>query len=85
MRPGEVIESVDYNPDREPNRSTVFFRKGATNNAERIELFSNARESGLRESNGVFYALESIRQVTLGYSTQYGVPRIAIGDYLHVW
>ena len=33
----------------------------------------------------IFEASESIRQVTLGYSSQYGMAREDIGDYSHVW
>jgi hypothetical protein len=63
----------------------VRFVPGATVNAERIELFSNARESATRPADGVFFALEALRQVTLGYTTQYNTPRVAVTDYTHVW
>ena len=80
-----LVDSVEYAPERDPNRCTVRFVPGATVNAERIELFSNARESATRPADGVFFALESLRQVTLGYTTQYNTPRVAVTDYEHVW
>jgi len=79
-----LVEEVEYAPEREPNRCTVRLVAGGAVNAERLELFSNARESATRE-DGVFFALESLRQVTLGYTTQFNAPRVAVTDYLHVW
>jgi hypothetical protein len=79
-----IVEEVEYAPEREPNRATVRLAPGGTVNAERLELFSNARESALRD-DGVFFALESLRQVTLGYTTSFNTPRVAVTDYLHVW
>jgi hypothetical protein len=69
---------------RAPRRLTVRFVPGSTVNAERIELFANARESATRD-DGVFFALEALRQVTLGYTKQYNTPRVAVTDYLQVW
>lgn len=79
-----IVEEVEYAPEREPNRATVRLAPGGTVNAERLELFSNARESALRD-DGVFFALESLRQVTLGYTTSFNTPRVAVTDYLQVW
>ena len=79
-----VVEEVEYASEKEPNRATVRLLAGSSVNAERIELFSNARESATR-SDGVFFALESLRQVTLGYTTQFNTPRVAVTDYEHVW
>jgi hypothetical protein len=79
-----IVEEVQYSPEREPNRATVRLVAGGSVNAERIELFSNARESATRD-DGVFFALESLRQVTLGYTTQFNTPRVAVTDYEHVW
>ena len=64
-----LVAGVDYAPEREPNRLTVRFVPGGTVNAERVELFANAREAATRD-DGVFFALEALRQVTLGYTTQ---------------
>ena len=80
-----LVEEVEYAPEREPNRATVRLVSGGSVNAERIELFSNARESATRPADGVFFALESLRQVTLGYTTQFNTPRVAVTDYEHVW
>ena len=80
-----LVEEVEYAPEREPNRATVRLVSGGSVNAERIELFSNARESATRPADGVFFALESLRQVTLGYTTQFNAPRVAVTDYEHVW
>jgi hypothetical protein len=81
---GPVVQSVDYAPDREPNRVTLKLVPGSTNNAERVELYINARESDTRP-DGVFYALESVRQVALGYSRQFNAPRVAVTDYSIAW
>ena len=80
-----AVDEVEYDARRDANRTTVRLKRGASNNAERIELFTNARESETRESDGTFFALESLRQVTLGYSTSYGVARMVPTDYTHVW
>ena len=81
---GRTVDSVEYEPTRNANRLTIRLVRGATVNAERIELFSNARESALRD-DGVFFAAEALRQVTLGYTTQFNTPRVAVTDYQHVW
>jgi hypothetical protein len=41
----------------------VAFKKLATLNAERIELFTNSRETDTRKSDNAFYAAECLRQV----------------------
>ena len=58
---------------------------GASNNAERIELFTNAREQETRETDGVFFASETFRQVSLGYGIKFGTARQLVCDYQHVW
>lgn len=76
------------------NRMTV--RLKGVPGAERIELFTNARASATRDAVGAggafsgratetFEASETLRQVTLGYSSQYGRAREDVGDYTHVW
>ena len=81
---GPVVQAVDYVPAREPNRVTLRLVPGSTNNAERVELYINARESDTRP-DGVFYALESVRQVALGYSRAFNAPRVAVTDYSIAW
>ena len=81
----DAVDGVEYDMDADPNRTTIRYKSGVTNNAERIELFTNARESQTRASDGTFFASEAFRQVTLGYSTTYGVARVQPTDYQHVW
>ena len=81
----KVVDGVEYDPEKDPNRTTVRLTKGASVNAERIELFANARESETRESDGVFFCAEAVRQVTLGYGREYGTARVINTDYQHVW
>jgi hypothetical protein len=57
----DLVSDVEY-VGKEPNRATVNFRQMATRNAERIELFSNARETETKP-DGTFYAAECLRQV----------------------
>jgi hypothetical protein len=57
-----LVSDVEY-VGKEPNRATVTFNKLATRNAERIELFSNSRESETKK-DGSFYAAECLRQVS---------------------
>lgn len=76
---------VEYDRAADPNRVTVRLAKGSSPNAERIELFCNARESETRASDGTFFASESLRQVTLGYGREYGQARVVNTDYQHVW
>jgi len=79
-----LIDQVEYNRN-EPNRCTVAFKKLATLNAERIELFTNSRETDTRKSDNAFYAAECLRQVSLGYSKEFGVARMLVCDYQNAW
>ena len=81
----DAVEAVEYEPTRDANRTTVNIRPGASPNAERIELFCNARESETRASDGTFFAAEASRQVTLGYGKDFGTARVVNTDYQHVW
>jgi len=70
------ITSVDYNPQSDPNRITI--RLLATKNAERVELFVNARDSEQPpEEPDLFLSSEYRRQVTFssrvaqGYNCNY--------------
>jgi len=72
----DAIERVDYKVDPNnpfglgsntgnPNRLKLVFAPGLTPNAERIELFINARETEQPEGrDDLFYMSESMRQVT---------------------
>lgn len=77
----ESVESVTTDGD---DRMTIRLRRGVSPNAERIELFTNARESETAK-DGTFYASESVRQVALGYGTEYGTARMSPTDYEHIW
>ena len=81
----DAVESVEYEPTRDANRTTVNIRPGASPNAERIELFCTARESETRASDRTFFASEASRQVTLGYGKDFGTARVVNTDYQHVW
>lgn len=81
----KVVDEVEYDPEKDPNRITVRLTSGASVNAERIELFANARESETRDSDGTFFCAEAVRQVTLGYGREYGTARVINTDYQHVW
>ena len=81
----DAVESVEYEPTRDANRTTVNIRPGASPNAERIELFCNARESDTRVADRTFFASEASRQVTLGYGKDFGTARVVNTDYQHVW
>ena len=64
-----------------------------TRNAERIELFTNSRESQAIELGGGasasptpgFLTAEGIRQVTYSLSQQFGVARQVVTDYGYYW
>ena len=51
----DAVEAVEYDAASDANRVTVRLAPGVSNNAERIELFSNARESETRASDGTFF------------------------------
>ena len=85
----EAVENVMYDP-ASPNRLSIEFVKSRTRNAERIELFCNARESELvpnpnDSSLEIFVASEYIRQVTFSLSQEFGVARQVSGNYAHFW
>lgn len=81
----KVVEEVEYDNTKDANRTTVRLVQGVSVNAERIELFTNARESELREADGTFFCAESLRQVSLGYGREFGNARVVNTDYQHVW
>jgi len=74
------------------NRLSIDFVQNRTRNAERIELFTNARESELVPNPNpdlsnllIFVNSEYIRQVTFSLSKEYGVARQVGGNYAHFW
>lgn len=87
----DAIERIDYKEDpNNPfglgsntgnvNRLKLVFAPGLTKNAERIELFVNARETEQPENRpDLFYLSESIRQVTFSNGQQ----RQVNGEYAH--
>lgn len=83
----DAVEDVVYDSSR-PNRISVVFRKSRTRNAERVELFCNARESEtVTREDGVvvFLCSEYMRQVTFSLSQEFGVARQVVGNYAHFW
>ena len=59
-------------------------RRGAANNAERVELFTNARESETSGKDGSFMRGNGATS-GLGYSVDYNTARVVNYDYEHVW
>jgi hypothetical protein len=83
----KAVAEVIYDSNKNPNRLSVDFIEYKTRNAERIELFCNARESEVYEQDNtpIFVCSEYIRQVTFGGSADVGVARQVIGNYAHFW
>jgi hypothetical protein len=90
-----AVSSVIYNAAQNPNRVGIDFVDYKTINAERIELFCNARESELvttpaadgqqQQQQQAFVCSEYLRQVTFGTGQDVGVPRQAVSNYAHFW
>lgn len=84
-----AIKEVLYDAKANPNRISIDFVDYRTVNAERIELFCNARESApvyMDNNNApVFCCSEYIRQVTFGTGSAVGVPRQAVSNYANFW
>jgi hypothetical protein len=86
----DAVDDVIYDPNSNPNRISINFVKNRTRNAERIELFCNARESELvpnpnNNDYNIFVSSEYIRQVTFSLSQEFGVARQVVGNYAHFW
>ncbi|GMH47117.1 hypothetical protein TrLO_g10351 [Triparma laevis f. longispina] len=81
----ELVETVDYDPTKNPNRMTLKLRAGSRN-GERLEIFVNSRRSEILKED-IFLSTELIRQVTLGNPTLQEplVPRMIVGEYQHFW
>jgi hypothetical protein len=88
-----AVREVIYNDKENPNRISIDFVPQRTRNANRIELFCNARESELvsvpSKSDGVprsiFVCSEYIRQVTFGLSQEFGIARQVSTNYAHFY
>ena len=91
-----AVQSVVYNGGTNPNRVSIAFVPYRTVNAERIELFCNARDSEeytVQQPTGpatltttrVFVASEHIKQVTFGTGSTVGVPRQVTTNYGLYW
>ena len=86
----DAIDRIDYKDDPmlpnpfgvNPNRLKLVFAPGLTNNAERIELFVEAREFE-QPSADIFVMSEALRQITFSASTKAGVARQVNGEYCH--
>ena len=87
----DAVRDVVYDPKDNANRISIDFIPQRTRNANRIELFCNARESELvsaeKSASGrtTFVCSEYIRQVTFGLSQEFGVARQVSGNYAHFW
>lgn len=93
----KAIREVLYDPSSNANRISIDFVPNRTRNANRVELFCNARESELVRnpssaapcggdgSLSIFVNSEYIRQVTFGLSQEFGVARQIVGNYAHFW
>jgi hypothetical protein len=87
------VNEVIYDGKKNPNRISIDFNDYRTINAERIELFCNARESEeYTRDDGVqiFVHSEYMRQVTFGTGDTYdplgnGVPRQVGTNYGLFW
>lgn len=75
-----LVQRVEYAPRQNPNRASIIFYPGRTRNAERVELFYNAREHEAL-SDSAFVASEHVRQVTFSGSPNEGVVRQVSGSY----
>jgi hypothetical protein len=77
-----AVKSVIYDA-KNPNRIGIDFVDYRTINAERIELFCNARESEVSQYS--FVCSEYLRQVTFGTGSTPGVPRQVVTNYAQFW
>ena len=82
-----TYKAVNRVTSSNPNRVSIEFVPYKTINAERIELFTNARESQELVVDGIntFICSEYIRQVTFGTGSTPGVPRQVGTNYAPFW
>lgn len=82
----DAVRDVIYDAKDNANRISIDFIPNRTRNANRIELFCNARESELVvQQQTIFVCSEYIRQVTFGLSQEFGVARQVVGNYANFW
>mmetsp|Transcript_6328 Transcript_6328/g.9312 ORF Transcript_6328/g.9312 Transcript_6328/m.9312 type:complete len:296 (+) Transcript_6328:73-960(+) len=84
----KAVSEVIYDQKSNPNRLSIDFVDYKTINAERIEMFCNARESEsyIRDDGvPIFVCSEYIRQVTFGGGSEVGIPRQVGGNYANFW
>jgi hypothetical protein len=82
-----AVQRVFYNPVQNPNRLSIEFVPYRTINAERIELFCNAREQSNSADDDAlsFSCAEYVRQVTFGTGSTVGVPRQVSTNYANFY
>lgn len=83
-----AVNKVIYDVLKNPNRISIDFNDYRTVNSERIELFYNAREAEEyqgADGSPIFVHSESVRQVTFGTGSTYGVPRQVGTNYGLFW
>jgi hypothetical protein len=81
-----AVQRMFYNPTQNPNRLSIEFVPYRTINAERIELFCNAREqSNSADDDSLFCCAEYVRQVTFGTGSTVGVPRQVSTNYANFY
>ena len=84
-----AVNQVIYDARKNPNRISIDFNDYRTVNAERIELFCNAREfeeyQGSDDGTPIFVHSEYAKQVTFGTGSTYGVPRQVGTNYGLFW
>jgi hypothetical protein len=85
----KAVNDVVYDARANPNRISIDFVDYKTVNAERVELFCNARESetytDATTNEPIFVCREYARQVTFGAGSTVGVPRQVGTNYAHFW
>jgi len=82
-----AVSSISYDPSRNPNRLTIALEPGVSSNCQRIELFTNSRESELTAEgeSPLFITSETLRQVNLGPGAEIGRSKELVLDYQLVY
>ena len=81
-----AVAGISYDGDKNPNRITINLLPQAAVNAQKIELFCNARAplppAAGEEGLAAFRYVEDIRQVSISSRL---AETSTVGDYRHVW